>query len=116
MEEVRRDPLAVCDVRTASQSEWDPSSYRAISNVTESGEYHLESLAVLPPKKPNEQKWYWQPYQKPDEVLLVKFADTAADEDLSISRGCPHASPVVPGTEGEPPRCSIECRVIAFWE
>jgi GA4 desaturase len=116
VEEVRRDPLAVCDVRSANRSEWEASSVRAISNVTKNGEYHLQSLLILPPREPDQQKWYWAPHQRPDEVLIVKAADTAADEDSTISPGCPHVSPIVPGTESEPPRCSIECRVIAFWE
>jgi hypothetical protein len=116
VEEVRRDPLAVMDVRTADQSEWEAASYRAISNVTPSGEYYLESLSVKPPKKPEEQRWYFMPNQQPNEVLIIKFADTQADIDSTVSRGCPHLSPQIPGTENEIARCSLECRVIAFWE
>ena len=55
------------------------------------------------------------PDQKPDEVLILKFADTAADSDPNIAGGCPHGSPEVEGTEDAEPRNSVECRVLAFW-
>lgn len=55
------------------------------------------------------------PDQKPDEVLIIKFADTAADGNPNIAGGSPHSSPEVEGTEDAEPRNSIECRVLAFW-
>lgn len=113
---VHRDPLAVCDARTIDETEQEASKYRAVSNVTENGEYHLEAFTIHPPKEPEKQRWYWMPEQRQDEVLIIKFADTAAEEDPNIARGCPHVSPIIPGTENEEPRCSLECRVIAFWE
>lgn len=113
---VLRDPLAVCDYRTLDLSELESSSYRALSNVTENGEYLLQADIVLPPKEPSKQKWYWIPRQQPDEALIIKFADTAADEDPKIARGAAHLSPTIAGTEDEEPRCSIECRVMAFWD
>jgi hypothetical protein len=75
------------------------------------------ALSHRPPKTPQTQHWYWMPEQQPDEVLILKFADTAADsEHPEMAGGCLHGSPQIPGTEGEEEaRCSIECRVLAFW-
>lgn len=54
-------------------------------------------------------RWYWIPEQQPDEVLIIKFADTAAELDPSIARCCAHGSAVASGTEAEEARSSIEC-------
>ena len=75
----------------------------------------MASWGLLPPKEPSKQKWYWMPEQQPDELLIIKFADTAAEKNPSVAGGCPHLSPEIPGTEDEEPRLSIEARVLAFW-
>lgn len=74
----------------------------------------MESQIVLPAKKPG-QRWYWMPQQQPDELLIIKLADTAAETNSDIAAGVPHLSPIIPGTEGEIARVSIEARVLAFW-
>lgn len=63
---------------------------------------------------------YWVPEQKPDEVTILKFADTAgvtSDNKYSeeTAMGSLHLSPVVEGTEEEEFRASIDVRVFAFW-
>ena len=116
---VKRDPLAVCDWRTLDQSVLQYFDYRCLSNVNKGGE-HMNDACVL--KVPTEEqkegmKWYWVPEQKPDEVLILKFADTAVEQDGGIAAGCAHGSPVLVGAEEQDePRVSIECRVLAFWE
>ena len=112
---VKRDPLAVCDCRTLDKSELARDDYRAISDVKPEGEYILDYWALLPPKEKEKLKYYWLPEQQPDEVLVLKFADTKADEDPNIAMCCAHGAAEIPGTEDEEPRMSIECRVIAFW-
>ena len=112
---VRRDPLAVCDWRSLDKNDLVRFDFRALSDSTESGEFMMEAWSVMPPKEPAKMRWCWMPEQQPDEVLIIKFADTAAEDDPSISGGCPHCSPIVPGTEDGEPRWSIEARVLAFW-
>ena len=56
------------------------------------------------------------PEQKPEEVLIIKFSDSASAEDEGVAAGCIHCSPMLPGTEDEEPRCSVECRVYVFWD
>lgn len=113
---MKRDPLAVCDWRSLDKSELQAYHYRSLSDINANGEYIMEAHSVLPPKKPETQRWYWMPEQTEDEVLILKFADTAAEHDHEISGGCAHLSPTLPDVpEKEEPRCSIECRVLAFW-
>ncbi|CAK3795458.1 Hypothetical predicted protein [Lecanosticta acicola] len=113
---VTKDPIAVLDWRTADKSELVAASSRALSGVTEDGEYIRESLIATPPKNPKSQTWYWMPEQEPHEVLIIKFSDTGAVKDGNIARHCVHGSPKLNGTEGLPDRESIECRILAFWD
>lgn len=112
---VKRDPLALSDWRSIDKSDIIATENRKPSNVNESGSYLGEAVGGLPPKNAASQRWYWSPEQRPDEIAIIKFADTASAEDESIAGGCLHASPIVPGTENEELRSSIETRVYLFW-
>ena len=102
-------------LRSVDKPDLCKMTYRALSDSNEDGEYIMEAYSALPPKQPNKQRWYWMPEQRSNEVLIIKFADTASADNPDIAGGCPHASPIIPGTEGEEARCSIEARVLAFW-
>ncbi|EWG40947.1 hypothetical protein FVEG_03157 [Fusarium verticillioides 7600] len=63
-------------------------------------------------------KWYYLPEQKPDEVIVLKFFDSAALGGGLVSGdvgGAPHASPDLGDTAYGPARWSIEVRCIAIW-
>lgn len=75
----------------------------------------MSAIMGGPPKQPELQKWYWVPEQTPEEVLIIKFADSAVAEDDTISGGALHTSPIVEGTEDEEVRESIEARIYVFW-
>ena len=108
------------DWRTVDHSEITPITMRALSGIRADGEYIRTGLSHKPPKDPTRPKWYWIPNQQPDEVLVLKFADTAAgtlgEKDSAIAPHCVHGSPVIPGMENEEARESIECRIIAFFD
>jgi GA4 desaturase len=112
---VKRDPLAVADWRTVDPSTLQAIEYRATSNVLESGEYMLEQRTQTPDAKSTRQKWFCKPNQQTDDVLILKFADTATEKDPKIAASCVHCSPVLHGAQDEEPRMSVEARVIAFW-
>lgn len=112
---VKRDPLVVCDYRSVDKAGMSKHEYRALSEQNPNGEYMMEYWSLAPPNDSMQPRWYWVPDQQPDEVLIIKFADTAAESDPNIARCCAHAAAIVPGTENEEARCSIECRVLAFW-
>ena len=93
-----------------------PVEYRASSNVVDSGEYMLEQLTQTPNAKESGQKWYCKTDQMPDDVLILKFADTLSERDSKVASMCAHCSPVVHGVRtDEEPRMSVEARVMAFW-
>ena len=113
---VKRDPLAVADWRTTKSETLIPIEYRATSNVLESGEYMLEQVTQSPEAKDSQQRWYCKPTQTPDDVLILKFADTAAESDPQMAGGCVHCSPVIHDIADDvEPRMSVEARVMAFW-
>lgn len=96
-----------------------PTTYRALSDNSD-GEYLMEAWSIRPPKddaSAERQKWYWVPDQTPEEVLVIKFADTEAEKEPDRVAGYgAHVSPIVEGTpDDSEPRESIEARVIAFW-
>lgn len=113
---VKRDPLAVADWRTTDRDTLIPIEYRATSNVLESGEYMLEQVTQSPKAKDSQQRWYCKPTQAPDDVLILKFADTATENDAKLAAGCIHCSPIIHGIPSNTePRMSVEARVMAFW-
>ncbi|KAF4994482.1 hypothetical protein FGRMN_5752 [Fusarium graminum] len=63
-------------------------------------------------------QWYYIPQQKPDEVIVLKFFDSAALGGGEVSGdvgGAPHASPDIGDAAHGPARWSIEVRCIAVW-
>ncbi|KAM0349705.1 hypothetical protein ACHAPU_003534 [Fusarium lateritium] len=63
-------------------------------------------------------QWYYIPEQKPDEVIVLKFFDSAALGGGEVSGdvgGAPHASPDIGDAAHGPARWSIEVRCIAVW-
>ncbi|KXT11118.1 hypothetical protein AC579_641 [Pseudocercospora musae] len=116
---VQRDPIVVCDSRTNDRNELAPVDFRALSEMKESAEYSMQALMGLPPRYPEKQKWYWIPNQTPEDVLFIKFSDSAAGsistDGTPIALGCMHTSAIVPGTEDLEVRESVEARVYAFW-
>lgn len=89
--------------------------YRNPSSINASGDFIMTAYNAKPPEEPVRQKWYWMPQQTQDEVLVIKFADTGSEHNSNIAAHCAHGSPLLPGTEEESPRESVEVRVLAFW-
>lgn len=116
MKTVKRDPIAVLDYRSIDKPELVETDFRVPSELNEDGEYICKAWLHKPPISPANLKWYWMPEQKTDEVLFIKFSDSAAEEDENIAAGCIHCSPIILGTEDEEARCSVEVRVYAFWD
>ncbi|USW59777.1 Putative hydroxylase/desaturase AsaB [Septoria linicola] len=113
---VKRDPIAVLDYRSIDKTEMVVTDFRVPSEVAESGEHVSSGWLHTPPKKPEALEWYWVPEQKPDEVCIIKFSDSACEDDPNIAASCFHCSPVVLGTQCEQPRESVEARIYCFWE
>ena len=108
---VRRDPLAVSVSASILREDFVPFDYR-VPNLDD--EYLVEAYSIKPPKDASLQLWYWLPEQKPDEVLVIRLADSEAQKG-KVAANSAHGSPVIPGTEHEEARESIEVRILAFW-
>lgn len=113
---VKRDPIAVLDYRSIDKSELAITDFRVPSEMTEDGEYIVKAWLHTPPKNVGNLRWYYMPEQKPDEICIIKFCDSASAEDESIAAGCIHCSPVLPGVKNEVKRESVETRVYCFWD
>lgn len=110
----------MCDSRTVNpSSDLEDVSVRALSNVTENGEYKMTASSMKPPTAEGKErlKWYWMPEQTPEDVLIIKFADTLSEVNGKVAGGCPHGAVELDDVDGvsEDPRESIEARVLAFW-
>jgi hypothetical protein len=126
---VTRDPIAVLDWQSARPERWRRFDYRSTGYE---GEFLLEGCAINAPEERDldgkesgendgeevmekrEQLWYYVKEQMPDEVMVIKFADSEAVRDTGVAGGCGHGSPAVEGQGGET-RESVEARVLAFW-
>jgi hypothetical protein len=104
-------PVAFCDARSVSRDECRPFPYTGYV----AGGRSFDALAVLAPEPPNKHHWYVFPELKPSEVVAFRTYDT----DL-VPAGetyfTPHSAfrdPDVP--VGQPPRFSIELRIMCLF-
>jgi len=81
---------------------------------------HGEAEPVLSSSsKSSDPQWYYLAEQKPNEVIILKFFDSAAlaedDRYTDEAPSVPHASPDIGSASYGSARESIEVRCIAFW-
>jgi hypothetical protein len=101
---VKRSPLAVLDASTL-----DPNDLLATDLVYPDRIGEIYHLAYNP-----QQRWYYFPDMRRDEVLLIKGYDSRHD---GRARFTPHTAFKDPNTPpGAPPRESIEVRTLAFFD
>ncbi|KAK4505935.1 hypothetical protein PRZ48_003900 [Zasmidium cellare] len=117
---IHRDPLAVCDWRSISESE---DLIGVDIKLPPPGKHSSLGKAhgVVPAQhmwerwdfkyNPN-HKWYYASNMTPDECLLLKIFDSKKD---GRARCCPHTAFVGERDEG-PARESVELRTLVFWD
>ena len=102
-------PLAVCDARSVQETdlfEVNVYGYGA-SNYS----WHDIGIETYSIKFSKEQRWFYYPHMKPEEVLVLKAYDSAG----VIGNTCPHAAFSNPSADPDSPaRRSIELRVLCF--
>ena len=104
---VRRAPFAVCDARTVYASDMYDSEVRGGLGDPSRPTLYGFSVGFNP-----EQRWYYVPEMRPDEVLVFKLFDS----DSSAVQWTAHSAFDLPDTPADaPPRESIELRTIAFF-
>lgn len=116
---VRKDPLAICDGRTVSESDLHPITVTVPPKGSTPGGYDQttkgDGFELLQLGWNAEQRWYYASGMTPEEVLLIKIFDTKGNAGLA--RGGPHSAFVDPeAEEGSEARESIEIRCLLFWE
>jgi len=99
---LRDAPLAVCDASTVAAGDLVPSDLVYRDRLGE-----IYSVTFNPA-----HRWFYAPYMRPDEALLLKCYDTHTD---GRARFVPHTSFTDPTTPPDaPPRESIELRTLVF--
>lgn len=103
---VRRTPLAVCDARTVYRSDMYDSEVRGGLGDPNRPTLYGFALGFNP-----EQRWYYVPEMRREEVLAFKLYDS----DASAVQWTAHSAFEFPDPPADaPPRESIEIRTIAF--
>ncbi|KAF2110743.1 hypothetical protein BDV96DRAFT_500560 [Lophiotrema nucula] len=104
---LRKDPLAVCDATTVPDSDYQVR-LREFRSGVRSGNYVMSHG-----NKEKQHMWYYMSDMEPDDMVVFKGYDTKRDKP---GWRCPHTAFILPGAEEEPPRESIEARIVCFWE
>jgi len=105
---VKSAPFAVCDASTVAPSDLCYSEVRGGL-----GDPNRETLYGHAVSFNENQRWYYVPKMRPDEVLAFKLYDS----DSSAVQWTAHSAFEHPDTERDaPPRESIEIRTIAFFK
>lgn len=102
-------PLAVCDARSVKEVDLFETvvyGYGA-SNYS----WHDIGIETFSVKFSEDQRWFYYPLMRPDEVLVFKAYDSAG----VVGNACPHSAFSNPSANpGSPARRSIELRVLCF--
>ncbi|KAJ8107349.1 hypothetical protein OPT61_g8931 [Boeremia exigua] len=104
---VYRDPLAVCDATTVPDSDYRIREREFRSGV-KSGNYVMCHAG-----EEQQHQWYYMSEMKPDEAVVFKGYDT---DQRKPGWRCPHTAFRLPASDREPPRQSIEARIVCFWD
>lgn len=109
----------MCDARSVSDEElrerplkMAPQKGDAAPSMVDVYRQDNSLWSVLPPKNPDDHKWYYTSQMRPDEALFIKIFDSKRD---GTARRTPHTAFTTPYDFG-PPRNSLEVRCLAFWE
>ena len=100
---VEQFPLAVCDAQSIAADDCVPTDLVYPDRLGE-----VYSVRYNPA-----HRWYYYPYMRPDQVLLIKTYDSADDGRARFSAHSAFADPASPPTA--PARQSIETRVMLFF-
>jgi hypothetical protein len=104
-------PVAWCDARTVTPAETRPFRYTGYV----AGGRTFDALAIVAPADASDHAWYGFPDLTPDEAVVFRTYDSelvAANETWFT----PHSAFPDPAVEpGDPPRFSIELRVMCLF-
>ncbi|KAG2417786.1 hypothetical protein HFD88_009005 [Aspergillus terreus] len=117
LEPIRRDPLALCDARTADDKDLvclvarlpaEPTGDNKYNDLTKGRAFDMYRVLYS-----EHHRWYYASDMVPEEVLLLKIFDSKDD----VAKRTPHSAfedPSLDPTAGT--RKSMEIRCLVFWE
>lgn len=112
---VRRDALAVSDQRTIRPNDYVPTIMK-FPSLGLPGIPQTHDIDSYLSRYSESHKWFWIEEQKPEEVFVITFFDSDAEQEGGrASRGVLHSSVELPGTEDKELRESVELRCVCIW-
>lgn len=105
---MRKDPLAVCDATTVPDADYQ-IRLREFSRTGIKSANYVMSHGLEEPQ----HVWYYMSDMHPNEMVVFKGFDTKQDK---AGWRCPHTAFALPGSKDQPPRESIEARIVCFWK
>ena len=112
---VKRDPLAMGDIRTFTKDDYVEIDVPMPTMGLEDGKKEMHSMKAYAARGSKNHRWCYVSEQKPDEVLIVGLWDSDRERDSVGSGGAMHSSVEMLGSEGEDSRVSVELRCLAVW-
>ncbi|MCJ1291023.1 hypothetical protein MMC34_002565 [Xylographa carneopallida] len=112
---VKRDPLAVCDVRSFAREDYVPIEVPA-PTIGEDGENKgMHAMQAYVARGSEAHRWCYVSEQVPEEVLVLGLWDSDREGDSVSAGGAVHSSVELEGREAEEPRESLEVRCVVIW-
>jgi len=105
-----RDPISVCDPNSIVPKRDLVEFFN--KQPGENGDF-ISGLHILKGNHAKEQRWYWIREHRDDEVFVIQFFDSHAEEGRPL--GPPHVSPELLDVGEGDRRGSVEARCLALW-
>jgi hypothetical protein len=112
---VKRDPLAVGDVRSFAAEDYVAIGVPAPTMDLDGGSGERHVMESYVGRGREGQRWCYVSEQMPDEVLVIGLWDSDRERDGVGAAGAMHSSVEMEGQAGEEPRESLELRCLAIW-
>lgn len=109
---IKRDPLALLDTRSAKLVDIFQNTHERDGGQVVETSWLASGLKSSDSDGESTHKWYYMHEQQLDEVVAFKMFDGRPG---ATSNGTPHTAVNIPGSENEPPRNSIEMRVLVVY-
>jgi hypothetical protein len=112
---IKRDPLALGDVRSFAEEDYVTIDVPAPTMGLEGGRKETHIMKACVSRWREGHRWCYVSEQKPDEVLVIGLWDSDREGYSVGAGGAMHSSVEIEGREGEEPRESLELRCLAMW-
>ncbi|MCJ1321568.1 hypothetical protein MMC15_006913 [Xylographa vitiligo] len=112
---VKRDPLALGDVRSFAKEDYVPIKVPAPTIGLDGENKGMHTMEAYVARGSDAHRWCYVSEQMPEEVVVLGLWDSDREGDSVAAGGAMHSSVEMPEREGEEPRESLELRCVAIW-